>query len=83
MNLVNPKAINPQLNKCYMEYDPTWPDDSETRVPAFKYYIERIAGLKLDFTPKVDYNTGRFGYELREVEIIDDRKYTMFLLKYS
>ena len=83
MNLVNPKAINPQINKCYMEYDPSWPDNAQTRIPAFKYYLERTAGLKLDFTPKVDYNSGKFGYEIHRIEVVDDKKYTFFLLRWS
>ncbi len=38
MNLVNPKAINKQINKCYLDYDPNYPEDMHNRVPAVKYY---------------------------------------------
>jgi hypothetical protein len=82
MILVNPRTIGPQINKCYLEYDPHYPIDMHNRVPAFKYYIERTGGMKLDFEPKID-PSGRYSYQLNRVEVVDEKKYTMFLLKYS
>lgn len=65
-----------------MDYDPEYPTDSKTRVPAFKSYIEQTAGLKLEFIPKID-SSGRFAYELKQVEIVNEPKFTMWLLRWS
>ncbi len=84
MKLINPKTISPLINRCYLEYDPTWVSEPNShRVNSFKYYIERTAGLKLDFEPKIDKLTFKQGYELHSIEVVDDKKYTMFLLRYS
>ena len=54
MKTIDPKFVSKQMNKCYLDYDPDYPVDMQNRVPAFKYYVERVAGVKLDFEPKVD-----------------------------
>lgn len=84
MKLIPTKDISPLINRCYLEYDPDWRHNfQEERVISFKYYIERTAGLKLDFIPKIDQMTYKYGYELTQVEVVDDKKYMMFLMKYS
>lgn len=84
MKLINPKDINTAINKCYLEYDPGWGQTfDETRVNSFKYYVERTAGLKLDFIPKVDKLTLKYGYELTQVEVVDEKKFMMFQIQYS
>lgn len=83
MKFVDPKSITHILNKCYLAYDPGWPNViDQDRINGFKYHIERTAGLKLDFVPKLD-RIGRRGYEINGIEVVDDPKYTMFLLKWS
>jgi len=83
MRTIDPKYINKQINKCFLEYDPDWASNykAENHVKGFKYYVEQLAGLKLDFQPETK-NT-QFGYRLDKVEIVDDKKYTMFLIKYT
>lgn len=82
MKLINPKSITAYINKCYLEYDPEWPVSlPKQKIFGFKYHLERTAGLKLDYTPKVKY--GRYGFEVNQIEVVDDNKYTMFLLRYS
>jgi hypothetical protein len=83
MKLIPTKQISPLINRCYMEYDPNWPTDQNQRISAFKYYIERTAGLKLDFEPKIDQLTFKQGYELHSVEVVDDKKYMLFVMRYS
>lgn len=80
---IDPKQVSKELNKCFLEYDPDWAKNyqAENHVRGFKYYVERTAGLKLDFSPETKGT--QFGYRLDKVEIIDDKKYTMFILKYS
>lgn len=82
MKLIDPKTISIQINKCYLDYDPFYPNDAHNRVPAFKYYLERTGGLKLDFEPKID-PTGRYAYELKQVEVVDEPKFTMWLLRWA
>lgn len=84
MKTIDPKLVSKQLNKCYLEYDPEWRHNfQEERVTGFKYYAERTAGLKLDFIPKIDQLTLKYGYELKQVEIVDEPKFTMWLLRWS
>jgi len=81
---ISPKAINKQLNKCYMEYDPEWPHNfQEERVYNFKYYMELKAGLKLDFVPKIDPPTLKYRYEIQQIEVVDEPKYLMWFLRWS
>lgn len=83
MRTIDPKLISKEINKCFLEYDPEWANNyqADNHIRGFKYYVERIAGLKLDFHPETKHN--KFGYRLDKVEIVDDRKYNMFIIKYS
>lgn len=83
MKTVDPKLVNKEINKCFLEYDPDWAKNytADNHVKGFKYYVERVAGLKLDFQPETRQH--KFGYRLDKVEIVDDRKYAMFMIKYS
>ena len=84
MKLIPTKEISPLINRCYLEYDPDWlTEPNSHRIYSFKYYIERTAGLKLDFTPKIDQQTFKQGYELNQAEVVDDKKYMLFVMKYS
>lgn len=82
MRLIDTKNITKELNKCYMEYDPVWPNSGEDRMLGFKFHTERTAGLRLDIMPKQD-SYGRHGYEVVQVAVVDERKYTMFMLRWS
>ena len=81
MNTISPDRVRVQMNKCYMAYDPHWPYSGSSRINGFKYHVEQTAGIKLDFIPTV--KSGKAGYELKQVEIIDDPKFTMWLLRWS
>jgi len=65
-----------------MSYDPDWPSSGEDRIIGFKYHVERTAGLRLDLMPKLD-RYGRHGYEVMQVAVIDEKKYTMFILRWT
>jgi len=82
MRLIDTKLVNHLLNKCYMSYDPDWPSSGEDRIIGFKYHVERTAGLRLDLMPKLD-RYGRHGYEVMQVAVIDEKKYTMFILRWT
>ena len=83
MKTIDPKLINEQLNRCFLEYDPQWAHNynADAHINGFKYYIERIAGLKLDFHPET--KRGQFGYRLDGVEIVDEKKFMMFQIQYA
>ena len=83
INTINPKLISDALNKCFVEYDPNWSINygNDSHVNGFKYHIERIAGLKLDF--HLETVGAKYGYRLNLVEIVDDKKFMMFQIKYS
>lgn len=82
MKTINPKIIRDQINKCYVNYDPEWTTTGEIRIGGFKYHIENTAGLKLDVTPSKD-RQGRLGYEINQIEIVNEPKFTMWMLKWS
>jgi hypothetical protein len=82
MKLVSPTVIKNHINKCYANYDPDWPSSGDTRINGFKYHVEHTAGVKLDFTPKQD-RYGRNVYEVTQVAVIDDPKFTMWLLRWA
>ena len=86
MRLIDSKSVKDSLNKCYLDYDPDWSRGitDEYKVLAFKHYIERNAGLVLDFKPRINASSyKRFGYELTQIAVIDEPKFTMWLLKWS
>lgn len=82
MNITNTKTITPLINRCYLDYDPGWPTNPSARIDSFKYHIEHTAGLKLDFTPETNKD-GRFGYRLDSVEVVDNPKFTMWMLRWA
>ena len=82
MRLIDTKSVNHLLNKCYLEYDLDWPSSGEDRMLGFRYHIEQTAGLRLDLCPKQD-RYGRHGYEVVQVAVVDEKKYTMFALRWS
>lgn len=83
MITIDPKLITPAINKCFVEYDSEWAQNWGGRdaVLSFKYYVEHKAGIKLDFVPEI--KTGRYGYRLDGVEIVDEKKFMLFQIKYS
>lgn len=83
LTTVNTKTVSDQLNRCYLDWHPGYPNNvSMEYMNGFKYYIERTAGLRIYFVEQLD-KTGRFGFRLDTVEVTDPKKYTMFLLKWS
>lgn len=82
MKTINVDKITPLINRCYLDYDPEWRSEPSAKINGFKYYIERTAGVKLDFAPELNKN-GRFGYRLDSVEIVDEPKFTLWMLRWS
>ena len=83
MKTVDSKLIQKQMNKCYMEYDPTYPKGvgEPTMMNGFKYYLERTAGIRLEFETEI--KNGKIGYAMTRVEIVDEPKFTMWLLRWT
>lgn len=83
LTTIKSKSISDQINKCYLEWHPGYPNDvSVDNMNGFKYYLEHVGGLRIYFVQELD-KTGRFGFRLDTVEVVDPKKYTMFLIKYS
>lgn len=84
MRFVEPKKIKNQLNKCYVKYDPDWltVGGHREKMKNFDSYLEETAGLKIDYEYKSD-NLGRMGYELHTIEVLNESKFTMWLLKWT
>jgi len=82
MKTINAGAIKKQLNKCYMDYDPEWTHTGDVRISGFKYHVEHTAGIKLYVVPAKD-RMGRLRYEIKQAEIVNDPKFTMWLLRWS
>lgn len=85
MRTIDASQVKQEINRCYMDYDPGYPHKfgHEELMSSFKYYLERTAGIRLEFEVEMIERTGRLGYGMRRVEIVDDKKFTMFLMKYS
>ncbi len=83
MKTINPKEIKRQLNNCFEQYDPHWQETVGTarQRNGFKYYIERTAGVKLDFETEI--RSGQAGYKINAVEILDEEAFLMWMLKWS
>jgi hypothetical protein len=81
MNTIKLERIRDQIRKCYVAYDPQWTVDGPERINAFKYHLEHTAGIKLDFIPAVE--SGPPGFIIKQIEILDDPKFTLWLLRWS
>ena len=83
METIDSAYITKAVNKCYLEWDPDYPGrfGQPTMMNSFKYYLERTAGLRLEFEPEM--KNGRMGYGMKRAEIVDDKKYLMWTIKYS
>jgi len=84
MKLINPNKIKEQLNNCYDSYDPNWPTTigQPTMMNSFKYYLERTAGLKLDFEIEIN-KRGQAGYKINSVEVVDESDFVVWMLRWT
>ncbi len=66
--------IRPQLNNAYLEWKNQWPPHGAKYV-WFEHHAEMVLGIKceINYDSRIAYN----------VNIIDEEKYLMFMLKYS
>jgi hypothetical protein len=83
MKTISVKRIKNQLNNCYESWDPNWKHNigNTNLTGAFKYYLEREAGVKLDF--EIELRLGQAGYKVNSVEIVDDEAFMLWMLKWS
>jgi len=83
MRLINSKEIKKQINDCYEHYDPQWECHigNADIIKGFKYYLEREAGLKLDF--EVETRDGIMRYKINSIEVVDEEVYMLWLLTWS
>lgn len=83
LTTIDPKQVSAQLNKCYLEWDPNYPAllGEPTMMNGFKYYVERTAGMRLDFTTEI--KNGKIGYKMNRVDIVDEKKFMLFQIQYS
>lgn len=83
MRLISSKEIKKQINDCYEQYDPHWEwhIGNADIIKGFKYYLEREAGLKLDF--EVETRDGIMRYKINSIEVVDEEVYMLWLLTWS
>lgn len=74
--LANIKELGPAINRCYNDYHAS----NGYTTGAFKYYLERIAGLKIEFDAGL---ASSGGWRVSKAEIVDEVLYLMWLLKWS
>ena len=81
---VDRETIRCQLNKCYVEFDPDWENAfwNRHRVELFQHYVCENGGLDIVFKGTTDQE-GRWAYELISVDVVDEAKFTMWLLRWS
>jgi hypothetical protein len=83
MTSVKPNQITDQLNRCYLDYDPGWPTGiGNIRSKGFEKYIEETGGIQLGFDPEIN-KQGQWGYGVKWVKIVDEHKFTLWLLRWS
>jgi len=80
---VDANHLKKQINNCYLEWDTDYPVKfgEPTMMNGFKYYLERTAGIRLEFEPEI--KNGKMGYGMKRVEIVDDKKYMLWTIKYT
>lgn len=81
---VDRETIRRQLNKCYLEFDPDWKNAfwNGHRAELFQHYVRENGGLDIVFKSTTDQE-GRWGYELVSVNVVDEVKFTMWLLRWA
>jgi hypothetical protein len=78
---VDIKRVTPMLNNAYLAGGYSWPAYGDGMIQ-FKHTIERESGLRLKFESSYD-PTGRFQYRLDEAEVLDEKLYLLFCIKYA
>ena len=68
------------LNKAYMNHCPGWPTVDNTR--QFYTYAREHYGIDVEFKPAINEKNS-FCYKVNGITVIDERKYTLFLLKWA
>jgi hypothetical protein len=83
MKTVNVKEIKEQLNNCYDSWDPNWKQNigNINFIKAFKYHLEREAGISLDF--EIEMRGRVAGYKINSVEVVDDEAFMLWMLRWS
>ncbi len=83
MKTINQKSIKNQLNNFYESWDPNWKYNigNENLTKAFKYHLEREAGLSIDF--EIETRLGRAGYKINSIEIVDNEAFVVWMLTWS
>lgn len=89
MKYIDAESIKEPLNKCYDNFDPNWQRnhrlnaeiDTSENPRGFKKYLERDAGIILNFQVKQG-KTGGF-YSIDSIQLINEQQYTMWLLKWA
>ena len=83
LKTINPKSIKKQINSCFVDWNPSWERDigNPLQQKGFKYYLEHEAGIKIDFVLNNDIK-GAY-YSINTIEIVDEPKFTWWMLKWS
>lgn len=68
------KDVEGSFNRAYRDWKDNWPSDGKKYV-----WFEHHAEIVLGFKCQVDYSA-RIAFQF---EVVDEQKYTMFLLRYS
>ena len=79
MNITQSKIKN-QINNCFDAFDPLWTEDFGTarQKNRFKRHLEETAGMKIEIE-----NSVGMSYKLTSIEIVDEAKFTWWMLKWS
>lgn len=80
--LSHDSTLHEELNKAYAKYNPQVPGEPYgDRVLSFSNYVKERYGLELKLFAKIDNN--QLKYELKEVYVVDEKKFTFFLLEWA
>jgi hypothetical protein len=79
-------TILPQLNLCYINFDKNWdwgisPD--EAAVQRFAEHILEDAGLQMIFEFSMVNDVGKYGWKITQLDLVDEQKFTLWMLRWS
>jgi hypothetical protein len=76
-----PDDLVVRLNAAYTDICGRF-TDSNDRMPEFAAHVLEHYGIALEFQVQLDEQK-RYGYLLKEINIVDEHKYLIFMLKWT
>lgn len=76
--LIDHTELGPAMRRCYNDYCANHAD-SNGMASAYRYYLEIVSGLKLEF----GYPGHGKGWQVSKAEVVDEKVYLMWLMRWA